>query len=242
MTTVDIVVPVLNEEDTLEKNIDIIVDYIDKLAALGYEARVVIADNGSTDRTEAIGRSLTSRYGNVAYVRLQERGVGRALKLAWGQSTADIVGYMDLDLATDLRHLPEAFEAITQGADIVYGSRLSSKSVVIGRTAKRAVISRVFNGILKVYLGAKFSDGMCGFKFLRRSILAALRDNGADSDGWFFATEVLYVGQRLGFKLFELPVQWTDDPNSKVKVVKLTQEYMAAMRRLRERDYPVVGK
>jgi glycosyltransferase involved in cell wall biosynthesis len=241
MTSVDIIIPVLNEEATLARNVGVALDYIATLPAPWNDAALVIVDNGSTDRTEAIGRELQAG-GRVRYVRLDQRGVGRALKAGWTSSGAEYVGYMDLDLATDLKHLPEAFAALAGGADVVYGTRLHRESVVKGRTVKREVISRIFNGILRAYLGARFSDGMCGFKFLRRSILPNLMANGAESDGWFFATELLFVAQRLGYRLHELPVRWTDDPDSRVKVMKLSLEYLAAMRRLRGRSYPAPAR
>jgi glycosyltransferase involved in cell wall biosynthesis len=169
----------------------------------------------------------------VRYLRVGARGVGLALKTSWGNSQADIVGYMDLDLATDLSHLPEALAALRGGADIVYGSRLHRHSVVRGRSLKRTTVSKIFNLILRTYLGAKFSDGMCGFKFLRRPVFETVRAHGAQSDGWFFSTELLYVGQKLGFRLHELPVRWTDDPDSRVRIARLSIEYLKAMRRLK---------
>ncbi|MBI0536211.1 glycosyltransferase [Roseomonas sp. KE2513] len=242
MPSVDIVIPVLNEEKTLSQNVGMTQEFLRTLPAPWNEARLVIADNGSTDRTQEIARQLVATSPGIGYIRLEERGVGRALKRAWTESTADFVGYIDLDLATDLKHLPEAFTELSNGADIVYGSRLARGAKVVGRTLKREVISRVFNAILKIYVGARFSDGMCGFKFLRRAHLPALLANGAESDGWFFATELLLVGQRLGLKLHELPVHWTDDPDSRVRVGKLTAEYLKAMKKLRGRHIEPIAR
>ncbi len=169
--SVEIVIPILNEEATLATNVRRVGEYLAGLRAPWREATLAIADNGSTDGSPVIGAELARELPRVRYLRVAERGVGRALKAAWGTSSADLVGYMDLDLATDLRHLPEAFQALEQGADLVYGTRWHRDSVVRGRTLQRAAISRVFNLILRAYLGATFSDGMCGFKFLRREIL-----------------------------------------------------------------------
>jgi len=238
----EIVIPILNEEKTLAKNVGEVKKFLATLPEPWSATSLVIADNGSTDSTENISCRLAADLPGVKYIRLSERGVGRALKQAWTASSADVVGYMDPDLATDLQHLPQAFAALQDGADIVYGSRLHRSSVVVGRTMKREMISRVFNTILKLYMGAKFSDGMCGFKFVRYSHVPMLLANGAESDGWFFATELLLVGQRLGLKLHELPVRWTDDPDSRVRVGKLTVEYLAAMRKLRARHIePIAG-
>lgn len=232
---IDITIPVLNEESTLAAQIGKAYDYIQsQLSDLG-EFRIVIADNGSTDRTQAIALELTQMFPGVRYLRLEQRGVGRALKASWSQSDANIVGYMDLDLATDLKHLRPALEALKENkADIITGSRLAKGARVIGRKPLRNVTSFGFNLIVKLIFRTSFSDGMCGFKFLQRNVLESLMQHGAQSDGWFFATEVLVVGEHLKYRVMDLPVIWTDDPNSKVKVLKLTIEYLKAMAQLRQ--------
>jgi glycosyltransferase involved in cell wall biosynthesis len=234
--TVDIVIPVLNEEETISANIVTIVNFCEVTLHDKYDYKIIIADNGSTDQTPMLAKELEAQFSQkVVYHKVARKGVGLALKSAWSASKSLLVGYMDLDMATDLRHLPEALNAlINNGADIVYGSRLHKKSQVIGRTMKREVTSRIFNAIVKNYLGTSFSDGMCGFKFLKRMHLEAIMADGAISDGWFFCTELLVVGQWKGLNVYELPVKWTDDPNSKVNIKKLAKEYIEAMRQLKK--------
>jgi hypothetical protein len=146
-----------------------------------------------------------------------------------------MVGYMDLDLATDLPHFLEAYEAIAnKGYDLVYATRLHPKSKVIGRTLKREITSRAFNLILKTYLNVGFSDGMCGFKWLKREVYPPLQAGGAVSDGWFFSTELLTIAEWQGLKMLELPVKWTDDvSSSRVKIGPLAKQYLAAMKVLK---------
>ena len=232
---VDIVIPVLNEEESLDENVHFIVNFLDESIGNQYDYRVVIADNGSTDKTQEIGLNLSSILSDkVAYFKVPAKGVGLALKSYWKESSADIVGYMDLDMATDLKHVREALDCFkNNNTDIVYGSRLHKNSVVVGRTLKREITSRVFNWVLKMYLRTKFSDGMCGFKFLKRNVFETLLNKGAVSDGWFFCTEILVVGEWNRFNLHELPVKWTDDENSKVNIKKLTIEYLQAMKALK---------
>ncbi|MEY8214589.1 MAG: glycosyltransferase, partial [Colwellia sp.] len=226
--TVDIVIPVLNEEESLEANIEKIVIFTNTKIAAEFQCHIIIADNGSTDSTEKIAKRIElDSDGKVSYHRVARRGVGLALKSVWTISDADFVGYMDLDLATDLNHLPSALEALAYNeSDVVYGTRLNQYSIVTGRSVLRGVISRVFNTILKHYLNVSFSDGMCGFKFLKREYIPKLLAKGAVSDGWFFCTELLVVAEWLNLRLYELPVNWKDDPNSKVKVGSLTLEYI----------------
>lgn len=197
----------------------------------------MIADNGSADQTPHIAEALMDELPEVYLVRVPERGVGLALKTSWGQSKADIVGYMDLDLATDLQHFIQAYNALgTEGYDLVYGTRLHPKSKVIGRTLKREITSRVFNFILKTYLGTRFWDGMCGFRWLKREFVRPLMDGGANSNGWFFSTELLSVAEWKGLNICELPVKWTDDTSgSKVKIGPLARQYLKAMAILKKR-------
>jgi glycosyltransferase involved in cell wall biosynthesis len=234
--SIDITIPVLNEERTLDQQVRKVRRYLDEHLSDLAPISIVIADNGSTDATEQIARTLQRELAGVQYIRLGERGVGRALKASWGQSQAAIVGYMDLDLATDLRYLRPAFTALlAENADVVTGSRLANGSRVIGRSMLRGFTSRVLNLFLKLYFSISFTDGMCGFKFLKRERLAAVRQAGADSDGWFFATELLIASEYLGLRIKDLPVEWRDDPDSKVKIGKLAVEYLKAMKHLRQR-------
>jgi len=234
--TVDIVIPVLNEEELLETNIEKIVNFINTKISTEFQCHIIIADNGSTDSTAIIAKKIESNnYGKVTYHRVAKRGVGLALKSTWANSDADFVGYMDLDLATDLNHLSSALEALAYSeSDVVYGTRLHKNSIVVGRSVLRGVISRVFNTILKYYLNISFSDGMCGFKFLKRKYIPTLLARGAVSDGWFFCAEFLVVAEWANLRLYELPVTWKDDPISKVKVGSLTLEYIKAMRVLKK--------
>ncbi len=243
LISLEIVVPVLNEDDTLERQVKIIRDFLTTSGlASQFEITLTVSDNGSTDRTPEIARRLAAA-GLIKYIRLEKRGVGLALKTAWGESTADLIGYMDLDLATDLQHLTEVATALARpDIAVVYGTRLNRKSEVIGRSLLREFVSRVFNFILRTYLGVKVSDGMCGFKFLKRRYLTLLLENGAQSDGWFFCSELVVIAEWLGLGLYELPVKWTDAPNSKAKIGKLTREYLAAMRVLRRRKAMILAQ
>ena len=234
--TFDVTIPVLNEEKTLDQQVRILHGFLQIHFPKKGQWRIVIADNGSTDDTLVIAQTLSQELADVMYINVPRKGVGLALKTSWSQTTADIVGYMDLDLATDLPHFLEAYDAIAnQGQDVVYATRLHPKSQVIGRTTKREITSRAFNFILKTYLGVKFSDGMCGFKWLRREHVRPLMQGGAKNDGWFFSTELLTIAEWKGLKLFELPVKWTDDPDSRVKIGALAKQYLRAMRVLKKR-------
>lgn len=234
-------IPVLNEEPTLERQVLVLHGFLKKHFPEKGQWRIVIADNGSTDRTFEIAESLAKKHPEIQPLTVPRRGVGLALKHSWGQSQADMVGYMDLDLATDLPHFLEAYEAIAKnGYDLVYGTRLHPKAKVIGRSLKREISSRGFNFILRNYLGIKFSDGMCGFKWLRRDVYPQLYEAGANNDGWFFSTELLTIAEWKNLKIYELPVKWTDDvSSSRVKIGPLAKRYLVAMKDLKSQKSKV---
>jgi glycosyltransferase involved in cell wall biosynthesis len=234
--TFEVTIPVLNEAATLVRQVGVLQEFLAEHFPDREQWRIVIADNGSTDATRTLAEELSRQSSNVTWVSVPRRGVGLALKTSWGQSQADIVGYMDLDLATDLEHFLEAYRAIAVAEyDLVYATRLHPRSEVIGRSLKREVASRVFNFLLKAYLGVHFSDGMCGFKFLRRAVLADLMAGGAQNDGWFFSTELLTVAEWQNLRLYELPVRWTDDvSSSRVQILPLARRYLLAMHALKK--------
>lgn len=236
---IEITIPVYNEESSLKEKVIELYNYLS--CFIEYEIIIVIADNGSTDNTQAIGEQLSADFPTIKYLAVGQKGVGLALKQSWSRSDADIIACMDLDLSTDVNHIPEAIRYLVNHAyDIVYASRLATKSRVIGRGLKREISSRSFNFIIRNYLGVKISDAMCGFIFLKRSYFDILV-KGTKNDKWFFQAEILVVSEWLNLKMKELPVVWKDDPNSKVKVVPLAIEYLKAMYSLRKLKHSIIN-
>jgi len=228
--------PVLNEEDQLAQSIEQMVAFC---SAHGLKIdELCIADNGSTDRTPEIGLALAARHPNVSYLRVGKRGFGLALKRAWGQTNADFVGYMDVDLATDLRHLQQVCDHIARGDgyELYLGSRLKNGASVRNRTLLREFTSRMFNGLLRLRLGVSFSDAMCGFKFIDRNLYRRLIDRFEFTDDWFFATQLAVRAEWLGARILDMPVDWTDQPNSKssARLLDLSRLYLAGISELRE--------
>jgi glycosyltransferase involved in cell wall biosynthesis len=228
----EIVFPVYNEEKDLENSVVRVHDYLKQ--RFSCEWYITIADNASTDRTPIIGKDLEARYGNVKYLRLAEKGVGRALKYAWNQSQCSIIGYMDVDLSTDIGHLPEALSVVSQEkADIAIGTRLHPRSRVEKRKLLREASSRTFNFLLRKYLKVKFSDAICGFKFLKRSVFLDLQKVGIENNEWFFDAELLIQAERLNYKIFEIPVHWIDTEDSKVDIIDTSIKYLKEIVRMK---------
>lgn len=214
---VEIVLPVYNEENELEEHTLRLRDFL-KRALTDFSWRITIADNASNDKTPKIGQSLSRKYPEIHFLRLEEKGRGRAVKRAWGDGDADVAAYMDIDLSTDLKHFPPLIKSLTNGYDIAIGSRLLSKSVVKGRTLKREIISRCYNLLIRFLFLVKFSDAQCGFKAVNKRVIQNLIPKIIDNE-WFFDSELLITGEKSGYKIYEEPVTWVDNPGSTVRVL-----------------------
>jgi glycosyltransferase involved in cell wall biosynthesis len=225
----EIVVPVHNEEAALEGSINRLHEFL--TTSMPFSWRVVIADNASTDGTAAIARSLARSLTGVTVIHVPLKGRGRALRQAWSDSDADVLCYMDVDLSTDLRALLPLVAGLVSGhSDVAIGTRLARGATVV-RGAKRELISRAYNRLLRVALAARFSDAQCGFKAIRadaaRRLLPSIVDNG-----WFFDTELLVLAQRRGLRIHEVPVDWIDDPDSRVDIVSTAVADLRGIARL----------
>ncbi len=230
----DIAIPVFNEELTIDSQINKLHRVLSTLNNEENQFQILIADNGSTDRTKYIAESLAASLDRVSLISVGQKGVGLALRKAWENSQADIVGYMDLDLATDVIHINEVVATfLHEESDVINASRLLPTSIVRNRKLSRAISSRGLNLILRVIFRTRISDAMCGFKFVRRSVLEHALANGAKSNGWFFATQLLLITEMMGFRIKEIPVNWVDDGNSKVRILNLSKQYLSEILELR---------
>ncbi len=227
--TVDIVVPVYNEESILEASVERLRDHLD--STFPFLWRIVIVDNASTDTTSRIAQQLASEDGRIGHLRLEQKGRGRALRSAWQASTADVVVYTDVDLSTGLTGLlPLVAPLVTGHSDIAIGSRLSSASVV-ARGPKREVISRCYNLLLRVVFAVRFRDAQCGFKAARTDVIKRLLPAVEDEE-WFFDTELLLIAEHNGLRVHEVPVDWIDDPDSRVDVRSTAIADLRGVRRM----------
>jgi glycosyltransferase involved in cell wall biosynthesis len=232
MASVDIVIPVYNEEHVLAESLST----LRKFLAHGFEHeyRIVVADNASTDGTLALAQKLAQKHADVASLHIPQKGRGRALRAAWLTSPADILSYMDVDLSTDLVAFPPLIEAIAgDGYDIAIGSRLA-RGADTQRSLKREAISRSYNVMIKGLFFTRFSDAQCGFKAVSRRAaqdLVPLIENNE----WFFDTELLIVAEKAGYRVKEIPVRWLEDPDTRVNVPKTVWEDIRGLMRLRLR-------
>jgi putative flippase GtrA len=213
---VEIVIPVRNEERDLALSVRRLDAYLRE--SCPFTTRITIADNGSTDGTWAQAVALAGELSSVHAARLERPGRGGALRTIWSASDADVVAYMDVDLSTDLNALLPLVAPLVSGhSDVAIGTRLARGARVI-RGPRREVISRGYNLLLHATLGTGFSDAQCGFKAIRASAAGQLLPLTADT-GWFFDTELLVLAERAGLRIHEVPVDWIDDTDSRVKII-----------------------
>ena len=233
--TLTILFPVLNEHLRLEKGIDNCVDFVRKNIEI--PVKIVIADNGSDDDTPEIGKRLDAKYPEVTYTRIEERGLGIAFRTGVLAADTDIVGYMDIDLSTDLKYLSKTVELFENDPKLQYvnGSRFSKDSDTRGRKWYRKITSAGLVFLLKHYLGMKATDALCGFTFIRTETAKALVKQCSKDRGWFYTVELLLRAERGGVSIIDMPVEWVEDYNTTVNVPKTIKNYLKRMVMLKKR-------
>lgn len=214
---IEVTLPVYNEEKELNSNTLKLYNYL-KTEFPHKLFTITIADNASTDATPDIAHKLTKRYKEIHYLRLSEKGRGRAIKTVWTKSSARILSYMDIDLSTDLGSFSKVITALTgESYELAVGSRLLEDSQIYKRPLLREILSRGLNIIIKILFQTKFTDAQCGFKALSsrsKSILPYIIDNE-----WFFDSELLIIADKIKLRIHEVPIVWVDNPGSTVRVL-----------------------
>jgi len=230
LQAVEVVVPVHDEEHSLEANIDVLVGYLRE--EFPFPFGVVIADNASADRTDELARELAERYPEVAALHVDRKGRGLALRTAWLSSNADVVSYMDVDLSTNLESfLPLVAPLLSGHSELAIGTRLGHGAHV-RRQLRREVLSRGYNAIIHTGFRASFSDAQCGFKAIRSDVARRLVPLVVD-DGWFFDTELLLLAERNGMRVHEVPVDWIEDLDSRVELIPTIADDLRGLWRVR---------
>ncbi len=227
-----IIFPVLNERLRLESGVVRTVEYLESMKFDDYE--ILIVDNGSEDETPQIAAGLCERYGRVNYEQISVRGVGAAFRRGVALSRGEVVGYMDIDLSTNIRHLGEAIRIFEKEPGIAYinGSRFARQSDTRGRKWYRKITSQGLLILLKCFLGMKSTDAICGFTFVRRETALSPVEGCSQDNGWFYRIEFLLRAEKRGVAVLDYPVEWQEDYNTTVKVFRTICNYMVQIARL----------
>ena len=206
--SINLLFPVLNERLRLENGIERSMAYLKENVTIPYQ--LTILDNGSEDETPEIGKALAAKYPEVSYVRVGERGVGVAFRKGISINTCNLVGYMDIDLSTDLKYLGKTIEMFQNDPNLQYvnGSRFSKESDTKGRKWYRKITSMGLVLLLKTLFHMKATDAVCGFTFLRKEAAEQLVRESSQDNGWFYTIEFLLRAERDGMKIYDMPVEW----------------------------------
>ncbi len=234
VNSINLLFPVLNERLRLQKGIETTIAYVREQVTI--PCKLTILDNGSEDETPEIGKKLEEAYPEVTYVRVGERGVGVAFRKGIELNDCDIVGYMDIDLSTDLKYLGKTIEMFQQDPELQYvnGTRFSKESDTKGRKWYRKITSMGLVFLLKTIFHMKATDALCGFTFLRKEEAEQLVAESSQDNGWFYTVEFLLRAERDGMKICDMPVEWQEDYNTTVKVFKTIKNYIIQINRLRK--------
>jgi glycosyltransferase involved in cell wall biosynthesis len=232
-----IIFPVLNERLRLKNGVTKTVSYLKQMEFEDYE--IIIVDNGSEDETPQIAKELCAQYPKVSYERINVRGVGAAFRRGVEVSSGDVVGYMDIDLSTNIKHLGEAIHIFKTQDSIEYinGSRFAKASDTKGRKWYRKITSQGLLILLKTFLGMKSTDAICGFTFVRRQTALNLIEGCSDDNGWFYMIEFLLRAEKRGVRILDYPVEWQEDYNTTVKIFKTIKNYLVQIARLYKEFY-----
>jgi glycosyltransferase involved in cell wall biosynthesis len=232
---VEVVVPVHNEQHVLEASVWRLHGYLE--ASFPFSFRITIADNASTDATWLLAKRLAERLGGVRAVHVPQQGRGRALRQVWGASDAAVVAYMDVDLSTGLEALLPLVAPLLSGhSDLAIGTRLANGAAVV-RGPGRELVSRCYNLLLRTTMRARFSDAQCGFKAGRTEVVRALLP-AVEDQAWFFDTELLLAAQRGRLRIHEVPVDWVEDTDSRVDVLRTALDDLRGMARVARQQLP----
>lgn len=232
--SINLLFPVLNERLRLEKGIRRSMEYLRANVTIPYQ--LTILDNGSDDETPEIGKALAEEFPEVSYVRVGQRGVGVAFRKGIELNGSDIVGYMDIDLSTDIKYLGKTIEMFQQRPQLQYvnGSRFSKESDTRGRKWYRKITSMGLVFLLKTVFHMKATDAVCGFTFLRKEAAEQLVRESGNDNGWFYTIEFLLRAERDGMVIYDMPVEWQEDYNTTVKIWKTIKNYLIQIYRLKK--------
>lgn len=232
--SLNILFPVLNEHLRLERGIRRTEDYIQSHVSV--PCQLTIVDNGSDDDTPEIGKKLAAEFNNVEYVRIEQRGVGIAFRTGVERSKADLIGYMDIDLSTDISNLNTMLQLFEEHPEVEYvnASRFSKDSDTRGRKWYRKITSKGLLILLKGIFHMKATDAICGFTFVRKNVADRLVRECSDDPGWFYMIEFLLRAERDGIHIVDLPVRWDEDYNTTVHVWKTIRNYLINIARLKK--------
>lgn len=233
-TDLSIVIPAYNEELRLPKTLLAAREYF---VSAGVAHEIIVVDDGSADDTARVVRSFSELSPDVRLLTYpKNRGKGYAVKFGVLNAGGRRILFCDADGATPFSELDRLMEAIDAGADIAIGSRaLHSTHTAVKAQLHRKVLGRIFNGIVNMAILPGIADTQCGFKLFRAETVRPIFGRQR-MEGFSFDVEVLYLARKCGYRIVEVPVNWTNVPGSKVNLVRDSLRMLRDVAKIRLRD------
>jgi glycosyltransferase involved in cell wall biosynthesis len=216
--SLSIVIPAYNEGARIEHALEKVLECV---AERGWNAEVLVVDDGSTDNTSSIVRRWMDTHPNLHLIHNEgNRGKGYSVRNGLLQSGGDVVMFTDADLSSPMEEAERLFAALDQGADVAIGSRwLEKQRQTIHQPLYRRFFGRCFNAVTRIVMGLPFKDTQCGFKAFKRSA-AQIIFRLQRIERWGFDPEILFIAQKLGYDIREVPVTWGHDERSRMSYLK----------------------
>jgi glycosyltransferase involved in cell wall biosynthesis len=209
-----VIIPAHNEEHRLPHTIESLFSY---LLTQPYSFEVWVVENGSQDRTLQVAQALSQRYEGLYVLHEEQRGKGLAVRRGMLSARGDYRLMCDADLSMPAQEIERFFPPLRSGVDIAIASREAAGAVRYNEPPLRHWVGRVFNLLIRWLLLPKFHDTQCGFKCFTATAAETLFPLQTIM-GWTFDVEVLYLAERLGMRIAEVPIRWYFDPHSKVHI------------------------
>jgi dolichyl-phosphate beta-glucosyltransferase len=216
-----IVIPAYNEQERLPRALALLRDYLTNRGMEGTQAEIIVVDDGSNDSTARIVQEWSRQLPSVRLVSNgQNRGKGYSVRHGMLEARGRVALFTDADLSAPIEEADKLFAALEAGNDVAIGSRALDRSLIFSHQSRlRELAGMIFNGFVRLFTGLPFHDTQCGFKaFVGEPSRIVFEQQRIERFG--FDPEILFLAERHGLRVAEIPVRWAHHPATKVQVVR----------------------
>ena len=211
-----IVIPAYNEEHRLPSTLEQIFAFLHEQ---NYSAEVLIIENGSTDRTLELAQKFAAQYQNLHVFQEKKRGKGNAVRRGMLEARGEYRFFCDADLSMPIAEIKKFIPPVLNDPDIAIASREVPGAVRYDEPYYRHLTGRVFNNLIRLLVLPDLQDTQCGFKCFRAEVAEEIF-RYQKLTGWSFDVEVLYIAQRKGYQIREIPIDWYFKADTKISVLQ----------------------